>query len=135
MREEAPKTGVVAQHGVKAAKGHLMTGTVDRPRGVGLGTDPLPYLLTEVIGDWLAGHSAQDEPKDLGLGTGVVPSRIRRCDAGIELRDADHRGLAGPAEQVAPEARNIVLPVVGLLEVDTRGHVQQRANRRLTVLG
>ena len=23
-----------------------------------LGTDPLPYLFTKVIGDWLAGHSA-----------------------------------------------------------------------------
>ena len=64
-----------------------------------------------------------------------MPSRIRRRAAGIELRDADHRGLAGPAEQVAPEARNIVLPVVGLLEVDTGRHVQQRADRCLTVLG
>src|SRR5258708_20380053 len=116
VREQAAKTGVVTQHGVDAAKGHLLAGTVDCPRGVGLGAYPLPYLLTEVIGDWLAGHSAQDEPKDLGLGTGVVPSRIRRRDAGIELRDADHRGFAGPAEQVASEARTIVLPAVGLLE-------------------
>src|SRR5262245_40735000 len=99
MGEQASKTGVVAQHRIEAAKGHLLAGTVDSPRGVGLGADPLPYLLTEVIRDWLAGRSSQDEPKDLSLGTGIVPSRIRWRDAGVELRDADYGGLAGPAEQ------------------------------------
>jgi signal transduction histidine kinase len=37
MREKAPKTGVVAQHRVKAAEGHLLAGPVDRPRSVGTG--------------------------------------------------------------------------------------------------
>jgi hypothetical protein len=45
--------------------------------------DSLPYLLTEVISDRLAGHSAQDKPEDLGLRAGVVPSRIGRRDAGV----------------------------------------------------
>src|SRR4051812_17303114 len=98
MSEQAAQPGVVAQHGVEAAKSHLLTCTVYCPRSVRLRADPLPYLLTEVIGNWLAGHRAQDEPKDLGLGTGVVPSRIRRRHAGIELRDAGHRGLPRPAK-------------------------------------
>ncbi len=64
-----------------------------------------------------------------------MPLRIGRRHASVELRDADHGVLAGLAEQVASEARDIVLPVIGLLELDTRGHVQQRADRRLAVLG
>src|SRR5690348_1576162 len=111
MREQASKTGVVAQHRVKAAEGHLLADSVDRPRGVGLGADPLPNLVTEIIGHWLACHSAQDQPKDLCFGTGVVPSRIRRRNTGVELCKTDPRGLAGSAKQIAPEARNVVLPV------------------------
>src|SRR6516165_12417437 len=50
IRQQASKTGVVAQHSIKAAKGHLLAGAVGRPRGIGLRPYWLPYLLAQIIG-------------------------------------------------------------------------------------
>jgi hypothetical protein len=98
---------------------NFLPSVVDRPGRVRLCTYLLPYPLTQVVGNRLAGGRAQDQPQYFGLDAGVIPPRSGQRDAFVELRDSGDGALSRGLNEIALESGNIVWPTIGFSERDS----------------
>ena len=136
VRQHESNASPIPKHGVEVRVGDLLPRGVDAPCRVRFGAERLPELLARVVGHRAARGAREYETEDHRLRRCVGEALSRLGVAGVEPRDRGQAAAGLLAQRGPRKVRDVAGHVrVVLPKGHPGGHLEQRLDRRPTVLG